>query len=54
MRFLHYALFGEPLLSWSNFAADLATALLFAWCGFRICRRAQMKRQYGWLENRSR
>lgn len=51
VRFLHYALFGEPLLSWPHFAADFAIALMFAWCGFYLARKAQMKRQYGWLDN---
>lgn len=50
VRFLHYALFDEPLISLWDFAADYAVVLGFAYLGFKITRRAQMKRQYGWIE----
>ncbi len=46
-RFLHYALFAEPLLSLSRYGLDLAPALGFVLAGFRLTRRRQMKQQYG-------
>jgi hypothetical protein len=49
VRFLHYALFGEPLISLHGFAADYAVVLGLALLGFKLARRTQMKRQYGWL-----
>jgi hypothetical protein len=49
VRFLHYALFGEPLFSVQYYAVDFAIALGFAWLGFYMMRKSQMKRQYGWI-----
>jgi hypothetical protein len=49
VRFLHYALFDEPLLSLQGFAADYAVILGLALVGFKLARRSQMKHQYGWL-----
>jgi hypothetical protein len=46
-RFLHYALFAEPLLSLPRFGLDFTVALGFAFAGFELTRRRQMKRQYG-------
>lgn len=47
VRFLHYALFGEPLLSLARYGLDFATALGFNLIGFKLTRRRQMERQYG-------
>jgi hypothetical protein len=49
IRFFHAALFGGTLLSPHYYAIDSAVAILFAGLGFRITRRAQMARQYGFL-----
>jgi len=60
IRFLHWGLFaGATLASWRAaqgnmhsphyYATDTAILLLFAAAGFRLQRRAQMIRQYGWL-----
>jgi L-asparagine transporter-like permease len=48
IRFLHYALFGERLLTPAGFAVDWIVALAFAGAGFVVTRRRQMRRQYGW------
>jgi len=50
VRFLHYALFAEPLFSLSLYATDYVSALVFATAGFRFTRSEQMKRQYGWMD----
>ncbi|HWB44207.1 MAG TPA: hypothetical protein VG900_02100 [Hyphomicrobiaceae bacterium] len=52
VRFFHYALFGEPLLSLPSFIVDFAVAVLAAGAGYRITRVNQMARQYGWLYRR--
>jgi hypothetical protein len=49
VRFLHYALFDEPLLSLRGLAADYGVVLGLAFLGFKLARRTQMKRQYGWI-----
>ncbi len=46
-RFLHYALFAEPLLSLWRYGLDFAAALGFAAAGFKLTRVRQMKQQYG-------
>jgi hypothetical protein len=46
-RFLHYALFAEPLLSLPRFGLDFTVALGFVFAGFELTRRRQMKQQYG-------
>ncbi len=54
VRFLHYALFGEPLVRplatalWS-YAVDAAVLLAAAFLGFRLTRVRQMTTQYHWL-----
>ncbi len=50
VRFFHYALFDGTLLSPHYCAVDTAVALIFAFCGFRVTRAAQMRRQYGFLD----
>ncbi|MGZ5852347.1 MAG: DUF6867 family protein, partial [Hyphomicrobium sp.] len=42
VRFLHYALFAEPLLSLSNFLIDYAVLLLASGLGYRRTRTRQM------------
>jgi len=53
VRFCHFALFEEPLLSPGSYAVDFLVALLFASLGFRLLRARQMATQYGWLFKRS-
>jgi predicted MFS family arabinose efflux permease len=49
VRFLHYALLGEELLSGAAFAVDFGMLLCLAWLSFSWTRQRQMKRQYHWL-----
>jgi len=49
IRFLHYALLQEPLLSGAAYAGDFGLLFCLAWLSFAWTRRKQMKRQYGWL-----
>ncbi len=49
VRFLHYALFGEVLLSLRSYLADAAMLLAAGWLGHRMTRVRQMTRQYYWL-----
>jgi hypothetical protein len=53
VRFFHYALFEEPLLSIPSFVVDFAVTLLAAGFGYRLTRARQMVRQYGWLYRRT-
>jgi hypothetical protein len=53
VRFLHYALFDEPLLSLRSYLADAAVLILAALLGFRITRVRQMTTQYYWLYERA-
>jgi hypothetical protein len=53
VRFLHYALFDEVLLSARNLATDFAVALIAASAGYRLVRAGQMARQYSWLFRRA-
>lgn len=48
IRFLHYALFEEPLLSATLFAFDAVTLIAIAALGFRLTRSKQMAERYGW------
>lgn len=53
VRFFHYALFQEPLLSFRNFIIDnIVVATACAW-GFRMTRVRQMVEQYPWAYERS-
>jgi uncharacterized protein DUF6867 len=52
VRFCHFALFEEPLLSPVSYSVDFLVALLFASLGFRLLRARQMATQYGWLFKR--
>ena len=49
VRFLHYALLGEALLSGTAYMTDAAILFCLAWVSFSWTRRGQMKRQYYWL-----
>ena len=53
VRFLHYALFEEPLLKFTAYAADAVTAVAMALLGFRWRRTEQMTTQYYWLYERT-
>jgi hypothetical protein len=53
VRFCHFALFEEPLLSPVGYAVDFLVALLLAALGFRLLRARQMAAQYAWLFQRS-
>jgi len=52
VRFFHFALFQEPLVSLKSFAVDFLVALMVASFGYRLLRAGQMARQYGWLFRR--
>jgi hypothetical protein len=49
VRFIHYALFGEPLLSLSGFLSSFCVLLVIGIAGWRYTRASQMVRQYHWL-----
>jgi hypothetical protein len=53
VRFCHFALFEEPLLSLPSYLVDFAVALAGATLGYRIVRAQQMSIQYGWLFRRT-
>src|SRR5947208_17186652 len=50
IRFFHVTLFNGTALSPHYYAVDTAIALLFAGLGFRLTRKAQMRRAYGFLD----
>jgi hypothetical protein len=52
VRFCHYALFWEPLLSLKSYVVDFTVALIAASFGYRLVRTRQMTHQYGWLYRR--
>jgi hypothetical protein len=49
VRFCHFALFEEPLLSPASYAVDFVVAFAAAALGYRVVRARQMALQYGWL-----
>lgn len=49
VRFFHYALFEEELLSLSHFVVEALFLTSIATLGFRAERAAQMATRYGWL-----
>ena len=53
VRFLHYALFGEVLLSLQYYLVAYAVLLGMALLGFRLTRVKQMTTQYYWLYERA-
>ncbi|MGD9670652.1 MAG: DUF6867 family protein [Hyphomicrobiaceae bacterium] len=48
VRFFHYALFQETLLSLPGYLATLAVVVALALLGHFTARRRQMREQYGW------
>ncbi len=53
VRFLHYALFAEPLLSLKNFIVDYAVLLAACAYGYRRTRVRPMVEQYPWAYERT-
>ena len=53
VRFFHYALFHEPMLSLQNYIHDFAVMLAAASLGYRMLRTRQMAQQYHWLFRRA-
>jgi hypothetical protein len=54
VRFLHYALYGEPLLSLPLFLSALIWMLAIGALGYRAMRAKQMATQYSWAYDSSR
>ena len=52
VRFLHYALFAEPLLSLKNLIVDYAVMLAAGYYGYQRTRARQMVEQYPWAYER--
>jgi hypothetical protein len=50
IRFFHATLFNGTALSPHYYAVDTTVALLCAGFGFHLARKAQMRRQYGFLD----
>ena len=48
VRFMHFALFEERLVSARNYAVDAAILVALAVLGYFIARRRQLSAQYGW------
>ena len=53
VRFLHYALYGEPLLSPTLFISAYIWAMAVGVIGYRAMRATQMATQYSWAYERS-
>lgn len=53
VRFLHYALFGEPLLSLVHYLADFAVMAIAASVAYRLTMVNQMTKRYYWLFERN-
>jgi hypothetical protein len=53
VRFLHYALYGEPLLSPALFVSAYVWLMLVGALGYRAMRAAQMATQYSWAYERA-
>ncbi len=53
VRFLHFALAGNTLLSPYYYSVDTVFCLLFGLWGYRMTRAGQMARQYGWIYRRA-
>jgi uncharacterized protein DUF6867 len=49
VRFFHYSLFNETLLSPYYFAVDSLVLIAIALLGYRLKRVSQMTTQYGWI-----
>jgi Ni,Fe-hydrogenase I cytochrome b subunit len=50
VRFIHFALFEEVLVSLKNYVLDAAILTAAAVAGYVLARRRQMASQYGWLQ----
>ena len=48
VRFLHYALFAEPLFTLRGFLLDYFVLLMFAAAGYQLTRAQRMVEQYPW------
>lgn len=53
VRFVHYAMFAEPLMSAPSLAVDWLAALAGGLSGFRLERSRQMAESYPWLDDRN-
>ena len=53
VRFLHYALYGEPLLSLPLFISTFIWTMIVAALGYRAMRATQMATQYSWVYDSS-
>jgi len=53
VRFLHYALYGEPLLSPRLFIVTYIWTMAIGALGYRSMRATQMATQYSWVYERS-
>ncbi len=53
VQFLHYALYGEPLLSQILFITAYLWAMAVGGVGYRAMRATQMATQYSWAYDRS-
>ena len=53
VRFFHYALFWEALLSLKNYVVDFAVVFAAAAAGYRMTRTHQMAAQYGRIFGRA-
>ena len=53
VRFLHYALYGEPLLSPGLFIVAYIWTMAVGALGYRAMRATQMATQYSWVYQRS-
>ena len=53
VRFLHFALFQQPLFSLTQFISTTLILISFAFLGYRLKRVSQMVTQYPWLYERS-
>jgi hypothetical protein len=48
VRFIHYAVFAQSLLSLRNLVVDVVVLMVVSLASYRWTRRQQMARQYGW------
>lgn len=53
VRFLHFALFGAPLLSLPSYLVDFVFLAVVALVGHRARRTRHMTEQYGWMFERA-
>lgn len=53
LRFFHYALFGETLLSLHYYLVDFTALAVLASLGYRFTMAGNMVRQYRWLHERA-